>query len=151
MKIPFAHVRASESPDTAAPARSYPDDAGYDLSVSRDMTVFSHTLAAVPTNLAVAIPSGFWGLLVGRSSTFYRRGLLVNSGVIDAGYRGEVMALVYNLGDKAVLVRKGERLFQLILIVQVSGDWRQAAGNRLPESTRDVRGIGSTGGIGDGK
>lgn len=132
-----------------APAQTYSDDAGFDLTVSRDMTIFSGQLAAIPTNVCMAIPDGYWGLLLPRSSTFYRRGLYVNPGVIDAGYRGEILALVHNIGEKAVLVRAGERLFQIILVERIPAAWAYRLPGELPKSKRDTAGIGSTGGTGE--
>lgn len=149
MKIAYQILRPEEAADTTPPVRIYKGDAGYDLTASRDMLIEKSNFAAVPTNLAIAIPTGMWAILVGRSSTFYRRGLLVNSGIIDAGYRGELMALAYNLGTKGVIIRKGERLFQLILMPALAEvEWEEGT---LPKSERAGRGIGSSGAMGDEK
>ena len=131
------------------PERPHANDAGFDMTLSRDVVLEPGTLAALPTNVAVALPDHMWALLVGRSSTFYRRSLLVNAGIIDPGYRGEIMGLVYNFGRDRIIAHKGEKLFQLVPITQVSEDFKWEyvrRGKDLPVSHRGASGVGSTGG-----
>lgn len=146
--VRFSVVRTGEP--FHIPEASYPDDAGFDLFAARDVVVYPRAFAQIPTNIAIALPIGYWAQLVGRSSTFYRRGLLVNYGVIDTGYRGEVIPLVYNIGERRIRVQAGERLVQLIMMHNLSEKciWEQVPNvAELPSSTRGTAGFGSTGGM----
>jgi dUTP pyrophosphatase len=127
------------------PTRHYQDDAGYDLTVSRTVTIPPGGFAQVPHAIKVALPEGTWGLVLGRSSTFYRRCLIVNPGVIDVGWRGELLASVYNPSQtRHAQVKKGDRIAQLIVISVVPSDVAGAA--QLEPGSRGERGFGSTGG-----
>lgn len=146
--VSFCRVRPDEW--FTEPKQSYESDAGYDLTASRDVVVSPASFAEVPTNVAIALPNHIWGLLMGRSSTFYNKFLLVNNGVIDSGYRGELRALLFNPTSKRIVARKGERLFQLILMPRlVNVPWQQV--DTLPESPRGEKGFGSTGGYNDAR
>lgn len=141
--VPCLRIRDDEP--WRPPQRFHPSDAGADLMISRHVTVGAGTRAQLPTNLAVAIPEGFYGQIIGRSSTFHKRGLIVITGVIDSGYRGEVMIVVYNPTTRATFVQEGERLAQIILLPIQVGDF--AAARSLPKGDRDEKGFGSTGGF----
>ncbi|MBI3565662.1 MAG: dUTP diphosphatase, partial [Elusimicrobia bacterium] len=67
------------------------------------------------TGVAVAVPPGHVGLVCDRSS-MAKRGLKTAGGVIDAGYRGEVGVVVWNLSREAHTVKKGERVAQMLVI-----------------------------------
>jgi dUTP pyrophosphatase len=126
------------------PARQHPHDAGFDLCVSRPVAIMPYSFAIICTNLAVAIPTGVWAMLLARSSTFYRKRLIVHPGVIDSGYRGEVQALVYNPTGDRIAVDAGERLFQLLLHANLDVVAEEAG--HLPAGERGTEGFGSTGG-----
>jgi dUTP pyrophosphatase len=97
------------------PSKAHMDDAGFDLYVSEDTWVPPGRFRDIPTNVRMILPRGHWGLLTGRSSTLRKRGLMVNPGVIDTGYRGELYAGVFNLTDQTVVIRRGDRIAQFIL------------------------------------
>lgn len=127
------------------PTRAHSDDAGFDLYVSDDRIINPGEFVDIPTGIAVEIPSDCWGMLAGRSSTLRKRGLLVNQGIIDPGYRGELFAGVWNLGTEEVYVRTGERLAQLILMPNVTAQFQVVAMQELSEHERGEKGFGSSG------
>ena len=99
-----------------------------------------------PTGVAVAIPEGHAGLVLPRSGLASKHGLtLANApGLIDAGYRGEVICAVVNLDPaEKVEIRAGDRIAQLVIVAlpTVTPSWSEA----LPESGRGEGGFGSTG------
>lgn len=143
VEIPCLRVRDDEP--WRPPQRFHPGDAGADLMISRHVTVGAGTRAQLPTNLAVAIPEGYYGQIIGRSSTFHKRGLIVVTGVVDPGYRGEVMIVVYNPTTRSTFVQEGERLAQIILLPVAVGDF--TASRTLPKGDRAEKGFGSTGGF----
>lgn len=126
-----------------SPVRQHAGDCGYDLFVSKEVTVLPYSYADVPHNIKVAMPHGSWGFLVGRSSTFRNKGLLVLPGIIDNGYRGELFAMVYNPGQSPVTINLYERIAQLILVPMNTPPVRLVA--ELPEGDdRGSNGFGST-------
>lgn len=112
--LPVSWERENEP--TRYPTKAHSDDAGFDLYVSKDTVIPPHAFADVPTNTRVALPVGTWGYLTGRSSTMRNRGLLVNPGVIDRGYTGELYSGVWNLTNESVELKEGDRVAQLIVI-----------------------------------
>ena|SRR5688500_17636051 len=103
-----------EEPYTA-PRRSYPDDAGFDLVVSRYTVVGPKATVRLPHNLVLAPPPRYYCTIVPRSSTLTRLGLIVLPGLVDPGYRGEVQTVVYNPRASSVMVNAGERVSQFLI------------------------------------
>lgn len=137
-------VLGSESfAEPQAPARAYPSDAGWDLFVSRTTEVIGNSFVDVHTDINIAMPPGYWGLITGRSSTVRRRQLRVEPGVVDEGYRGELKIGVWNLSGWVTKVLAGERLAQLIFIASNRFEWREV--ENLPPGERGYNGFGSTG------
>lgn len=127
------------------PTRAYLDDAGFDLYVKGDWVIQPHEFVDVDVNCAVKTPPNTWALLISRSSTMRKRGLLVATGVIDAGYTGPLFAGVFNLTDSPVHVEHGERLAQLILFLNVTAHYQAQAVDTLPPTDRGTNGFGSSG------
>jgi dUTP diphosphatase len=142
MELRFKRVR----PEGALPSTLHEGDAGLDLRAAIDATVKPGERVMVPTGVAVAIPDGHAGLVLPRSGLASKRGLtLANApGLIDAGYRGEVICSVVNLDrEEAVEIRTGDRVAQLVIvsIPAVAPVWAE----ELPETGRGEGGFGSTG------
>lgn len=127
------------------PTKAYLDDAGFDLYVSERTIIPPHEFVDVPTDVAMELPSDSWGLLTGRSSTTRERGLLVNQGIIDTGYRGELYVGVWNLTDKDVTVYAGDRIAQLIVLPNRTAELHLQKRERLSHHERGEQGFGSTG------
>jgi dUTP diphosphatase len=140
--LPFERLH----PDAELPTAAHAGDAGLDLRSTVDVDVAPGERALVPTGLAVAIPEGHAGLVLPRSGLASKHGLtLANApGLIDAGYRGEVVCAVVNLdGSDAVRIAKGDRIAQLVIVAipEVKSTWAE----KLPPSNRGTGGFGSTG------
>lgn len=147
--IEVARIRADEV--WGVPKRSYGSDAGLDLLVSRYTTIYTGTRVRIPHNLAVAIPEGYFGLVLPRSSTFHEKGLIIHSGIIDPGYRGEVMTIAYNPGMKSVYIGEGERVSQLLILPLIKLDVVDVRElKKMTPGERGEKGFGSTGGFGAG-
>src|SRR4051794_5799268 len=97
------------SPDAVLPTRAHPDDAGMDLYGLEDFMLKPGEGKVTRTGIAMAIPIGFVGMVADRSS-MAKRGLKSAGGVIDAGYRGEIHIVLWNISGSEVSVARGERI-----------------------------------------
>src|SRR5262249_29740887 len=96
-----------------------PGAAGVDLlaDVEHPVELAPGARALVPSGIAVEIPAGFEAQIRPRSGLALRHGVtLLNSpGTIDSDYRGEIMVLMINLGDRPHTVRRGDRIAQMVI------------------------------------
>jgi dUTP pyrophosphatase len=99
----------------------------------------------VPTGLAFALPPGFEGQVRPRSGLASKHGVtcLNTPGTIDADYRGEVKVILINLGEEDFVIRRGERIAQLVIAPVVQAAWAEV--ESLDETVRGAGGFGSTG------
>lgn len=133
-------------PDATLPHRAHADDAGLDLVAVERASLAPGERTAVPTGVAVAIPAGWAGLVVPRSGLARRSGVTVTNtpGLIDPGYRGELIVLLVNLGAEPVEIAAGDRIAQLVLVPSPAVEVVEV--EELPASTgRAERGFGSSG------
>lgn len=137
------------SEDAALPTRAHDGDAGYDLSYSgkEPFEILAGQVANVPCGIAMQWPAGAWAMIIGRSSTFHKLGLLVNVAVIDAGYRGELFACCRSLNPHPVYVQPGDKLAQLVPLPLMAGNVVKEVrwADQLDESERNTNGFGSSG------
>jgi dUTP pyrophosphatase len=100
---------------------------------------------AVPTGLAFALPPGFEGQVRPRSGLALKAGVtcLNTPGTIDADYRGEVKVILINLGEEDFVIRRGDRIAQLVIAPVIQAGWREV--DSLDETARGAGGFGSTG------
>jgi dUTP pyrophosphatase len=129
-------------PAAILPTRAHADDAGLDLYAFEDTVVPPGEGRLLRTAVAVAVPAGHVGLVCDRSS-LAKRGLKTAGGVIDAGYRGELGILIWNLTREPQPVKKGERCAQLLVIPIATPAPVESAD--LGETVRGAGGFGSTG------
>jgi dUTP pyrophosphatase len=142
-----AVARFDDGQKYVVPTRGYEGDAGLDLYVSRYVPVSPRTRARIPHNLTIALPPGFYGLVVPRSSTLFELGLIVIPGVIDRDFRGEVQTMVYNPNMTTVTVNEGVRISQLLIHKLHQFAPREMAREVLLReypSVRGEKGFGST-------
>ena len=99
----------------------------------------------MPTGLAVALPDGFEMQVRPRSGLALRNGITVANapGTIDSDYRGEVMVILVNLSDAPYVVRRGDRIAQLVVAPVVRASFAEL--QTLADSPRGAGGFGSTG------
>lgn len=117
--MPLTTLRFQKlDPRALLPRRAHADDAGLDLHSIEQVTLGIGHRAAVRTGLAVEIPSGYAGYVVPRSGLARRDGIsIVNApGLIDSGYRGELIVLLVNTSlSKRVVIDSQERIAQLVI------------------------------------
>ena len=129
------------------PVRAHKSDAGLDLTtvgISSVINECGQLMLVYHTGLAVEIPEGYVGLLFPRSSIYKKSLMATNSvGVIDSGYRGEIMMVLKATTDVVPAVYKeGERFAQLVIVPIPEIEVVEA--EELSESDRGENGYGST-------
>lgn len=119
--------------------------AGYDLHAIEDIAIDPGTTTMARTGLAMEIPQGYFGGIYARSSLASKQGIRPANcvGVVDSDYRGEVMVALFNDSEKPVLIKRGERIAQLI--VQRYQELEIVYVSSLDETERGTGGFGSTG------
>ena len=103
------------TPEATLPTRAHPGDAGMDLYNLEDIQLQPGEGKATRTGIALAIPDGHVGLVADRSS-LAKRGVKTAGGVIDAGYRGEIHIVVWNISGEPVFLKRGDRIAQLLIL-----------------------------------
>jgi dUTP pyrophosphatase len=134
-------------PAARAPRRAHEHDAGYDLSCLEDFTLWPGRRRTIGTGVAVALPHGMAGLVTPRSGLASRHGItVVNApGLIDPGYRGELLVVLLNTGEAPYAARAGDRIAQLLLVPFVAPDVRVVDELAAGPDERGELGYGSTG------
>ena len=130
------------------PVRAHLSDAGFDLtatSITTNINECGQLMLIYHTDIAVEIPEGHVGLLFPRSSVYKKSLAQTNSvGVVDSGYRGEIMVIFKTTTDVIPAVYKeGERFAQLVIVPIPTLDLVEV--ETLSEGDRDTDGFGSTG------
>jgi dUTP pyrophosphatase len=142
-------VRLPHAAELPLPAYQSELAAGFDLlaAVPADapVTIRPGERALIPTGITIALPPGVEGQIRPRSGLALRHGITVlnSPGTVDADYRGEIQVILVNLGTDSYTVERGGRIAQLVLGATMQGLICEVAS--LDETTRGVRGFGSTG------
>jgi dUTP pyrophosphatase len=125
------------------PTRANASDAGFDLYSTVDTIIPNKERKTVNTGIALQMPEHLAGLIWPRSGLSVKSGIDVLAGVIDSGYRGEIMVCLYNTSNENVHIKCGDRIAQIIFqeVPSVSLLFSESLGS----SQRGSNGFGSTG------
>lgn len=133
-------------PDAILPryAHGPEEDAGMDLHAVEDVLLEPGVPALVPTGLAIELPAGYEAQIRPRSGLALRHAITLPNApaTIDPGYRGEIRVILLNLGRAPYLVRKGDRIAQMVIARYEAIEWVEA---ELSHSRRGAGGFGSSG------
>jgi len=132
--------------DLPLPRYMTEQSAGMDIcaAVDQEITILPGRREVIPTGVIISLPAGYEAQIRPRSGLALKHGItLVNSpGTIDADYRGEIKLLVINHGEDSFVVRRGDRMAQMVISQVCRGLWRRQ--ETLDETARGQGGFGHT-------
>lgn len=142
--------------DTIIPTKGSEYAAGYDIYSYKEYTIpgvrQSSSLAnsvhiskeLISTGFAMKVPEGCYGRFAPRSGLAWKNSIWVNAGVIDIDYEGECKVILENHGTEDFVIKKGDRIAQLIL-EKIVDNAEVSVVDELPKTIRGSGGFGSTG------
>lgn len=147
-RIPIKVKRLSEDfKDIALPEYTTEGSSGMDIraAVSEDVVLRAGKIVLVPTNLSVEIPEGFEIQVRPRSGLAIKHGIgILNApGTIDSDYRGEVKIILFNFSEEDFIIKRGDRIAQIIVSKVYRGELFET--DDLEDSERGEGGFGHTG------
>jgi len=125
------------------PVRGSIHAAGLDLFADASVSIMPHRNNLIPTGISVVIPTGYYGRIAPRSGVSFKTGAMVNAGVIDSDYRGELKILMQNPTPDYVDFKAGEKVAQLIIEKIALLEVKEV--EVLDDTERGSNGFGSTG------
>lgn len=130
-------------PDARIPHIATAGDAGCDMFATQAVTLQPGERGQVPTGIAMEIPLGYVGLIWDKSSVSHKGGIKTLGGVIDSGYRGEILIGVLNTGSEPYTFEAGNKVAQLLIQKVEVPTFEEV--DELSDSERGRGGWGSTG------
>ena len=122
------------------PNRAHYNDSGSDVFSNNTVTIEPHSVLAIPLGFGVKIPDGY-DLVLHCKSGLSKKGIWASNAPIDAGYTGEIHAILYNTTDSDFTIREGTKIGQLVMRPVIYPDF--------VEDLKDDRGSGAFGSTGD--
>lgn len=132
------------SKDAKLPKYAHRFDAGMDFYSNENNYILKRgERKGFSTGIKMEIPEGYAGIFHDKSGLAIKNGIKTMGGVIDSNYRGEIVAILINLGDNDVLIEKGSKIAQMI--IQKVEYFDISIANNIGNSERGESGFGSTG------
>lgn len=129
------------------PTRAHKHDAGLDLYSREDKIIwtkdFDGNNAVFDTGVHIELPPGTYGRLESKSGLNINFDIVCLGGTIDEGYTGSIRVKLYNLGKKPYMIRKGQKIIQLVIIPCEKPKLDLV--DRLEDTERGEKGFGSSG------
>ncbi len=145
----IAVVQMAHAQGLPLPAYETSGAAGMDLRAAVEdeapVVLRPGSRAMIPTGLSIAVPAGFEVQVRPRSGLAAKAGItcLNSPGTVDSDYRGELKVILINLGAEDFIIRRGERIAQMVVAPVVQAQWQLV--DSLDETARGAGGFGSTG------
>lgn len=124
------------------PVREHATDAGADLRSPVGVVVPARGSCVIDTGVHIQLPHGYVGMLKSKSGLNVKHGI-TSEGVVDEGYTGSIKAKLYNHSDELYIVRRGDKITQLVIMPCEYVDFDVV--DKLDDSERGGEGFGSTG------
>jgi dUTP pyrophosphatase len=133
--------------DVPLPAYATHGSAGMDVcaGVERELTIAPGETSLVPTGFSIELPQGFEAQVRPRSGLAAKNSVTVlnSPGTIDSDYRGEVKIILTNFGKQPFIVKRGDRIAQMVIHRYARVEWQEVV--TLAETQRGAGGFGHTG------
>jgi len=131
-------------PDAILPNYAHPGDAGLDLySIENDYKLQPGERKVFGNGFALEIENGYVGIVKDKGGPPTKYGLHTMGGVFDSGYRGDYNVLLINLGPDPIIIKKGQKIAQLVILPIITADLEET--DELSDSSRQDGRWGSTG------
>lgn len=137
--------------DAIVPTIAYNGDVGYDLYAVNDTLLLERSWIRIHTGIKAYFPKGYYGKIESRSSLSSNYGLQVGAGVVDSGYTGELIVVLFNHSDIPYQIVKHERIAQLIIqpyvtpsVVLLDDNGNEIFINMTNTNQRNDKGFGSS-------
>ena len=147
MKLNVKVKRLAHSQDLPLPRYMSDHAAGMDLiaAVGPEMTIPPGQWKLVPTGISIALPEGYEAQVRPRSGLALKQGvsILNTPGTVDADYRGEVGVILMNHSQENLIIRRGDRIAQMIINKIERIEFEEVV--ELPATERGAGGFGHTG------
>ena len=121
MKIKFKKL----SPIAVVPRKAHASDAGFDMTSVEEVTIEPNSRYAINTGIAVEIPLGYYGMVLGRSGNTMRKGLVGQTGIIDTGYYDAIKVMAFNTTETPIKINVGDRVGQLLIVPHLECDFEE--------------------------
>jgi len=125
------------------PTRAHDHDAGLDLYSREELIIMPGESEVFDTGVHVELPVRSFGKLESKSGLLVNYDIVSCGGVIDENYRGSIRVKLYNLGHRPYMIRKGQKIIQLIVQPYMAPPIELT--DSLSETERGENGFGSTG------
>ena len=138
-------IKLENGCENFCPKKAHPDDAGYDLYSRIDAVLDPLSGMAIPVGFVMELPSGYEAQIRPRSGLAAKHHITVTNspGTVDANYRGEIKAILYNLGKEPFIIQCGDRIAQMVICKLPEIELQEVTA--LSESDRGTGGFGSSG------
>ncbi|UCH34149.1 MAG: dUTP diphosphatase [Armatimonadota bacterium] len=139
--------RLPEGEGLPLPTYQTAGSSGMDLhaAVADEQVIAPGARALIPTGIRIAVPAGWEAQVRPRSGLTLHHGITVlnTPGTIDADYRGPVGVILFNAGDEPFVVRRGDRIAQIVIAPVCRAEVREIPA--LDDTERSAGGFGHTG------
>ena len=122
-----------------APSRAHYNDSGADVFAAKDVIIPAGKVVKVPTGVGTELPDGY-DIVVHCKSGLSSKGIYAANAPVDAGYRGEIHAILYNTTNQDYEIKQGEKIGQFVLRPVIYAEFVETLGEE-----REANGFGSTG------
>lgn len=134
MKVKLIHFN-----NETVPTRSHYNDSGADVYAIKDAVIYPHSVLAIPLGIGLELPDGYDAVIHCKSG-LSSKGIWASNSPIDAGYRGEIHAILYNTTNNYFKVTAGMKVGQLVIRPVIYADFVDDLGTE-----RNNGAFGSTG------
>lgn len=140
-------VKVINHSNNELPQYATPMSAGMDLRAFTDepITIMPGERKLIHSGINIQLPEGYELQVRPRSGLALKHGITLTNapGTVDADYRGDVGAIVHNLGTEPFVVNNGDRICQIVAKEYVKIEWEET--DSLDSTERGAGGFNSTG------